>query len=67
MLQASSQIELKDDAKPFFGKPYKLSQAHILTIKREVDRMVAQGTLRPVKEATWALPSFIIPKKNGTV
>jgi hypothetical protein len=33
----------------------------------EIDRLVKLGVLRKVNNSKWAAPTFIIPKKDGTV
>ena len=37
------------------------------TFKRELDYLVRIGVLSPQGMIEWALPSFIIPKKDGRV
>ena len=34
--------------------------------KRELDKLVNLGVLRPVKTSAWAFPTFLAPKKDGT-
>ena len=33
----------------------------------EIERLVASGVLKKVNRSEWAAPTFIIPKKDGTV
>jgi len=33
----------------------------------EVDRLVKEGVLKEINRSEWAAPTFIIPKKDGTV
>ena len=37
------------------------------TLKSEVERLVKLGVLKRVNRSQWAAPTFIIPKKDGTV
>jgi len=57
-------FELKKDAKPFHGRPFPIPQVHKDTVKKEVERLVEIGVLKPIQESEWAFPSFIIPKKS---
>ena len=38
-----------------------------MTLKKELQRLCKLGVLRKCSDSTWASPTFIIPKKNGTV
>ena len=57
-------FELKPDAKPYHGRPFPIPRVHRDTVKREVERLVEIGVLKPIQESEWAFPSFIIPKKS---
>ena len=61
------KIELKPDARPYHARAYPIPRAYELTLKMEVDRLVKAGILRKVNRSEWAAPTFIIPKRNGTV
>ena len=37
------------------------------TYKKELDHLVELGVLSVAEESEWALPSFIVPKKDGRV
>jgi hypothetical protein len=37
------------------------------TLKHEIERLVALEVLKSCSDSEWAAPTFIIPKKNGTV
>ena len=57
-------FKLKEGYKPFNAKPYQIPHSLTATLKKEVDRLVAEGVLSPVKSAEWASPTFAIPKKD---
>jgi hypothetical protein len=61
------EIELKDDAKPYHAKAFPIPRIHVDTLKKEVDRLCEIGVLKRVNRSEWAAPTFIIPKKNGSV
>ena len=61
------EVELKDDAKPYHAKAFPIPKVHMETLKLEVDRLVKLGVLKRVNRSEWAAPTFIIPKKDGTV
>lgn len=60
-------IELKKDAEPYHARAFPIPKVHTETLKHEVDRLVALGVLKKVNRSEWAAPTFIIPKKDGTV
>ena len=61
------ELELIDDAKPYHARPYPIPKCHLDTLKMEVDRLCKIGVLKKVNRSQWAAPTFIIPKKDGTV
>jgi hypothetical protein len=61
------KLELKEDATPYHAQPFPIPRCHAETLKMEVDRLVEIGVLKKVNRSKWAAPSFIIPKKDGTV
>jgi len=51
-------------------RPMRIPHAHYSTLKKEIDCLVSIGVLEEVDGNTagpWCSPSFIIPKKDGTV
>jgi hypothetical protein len=64
-------IDIDPNAKPVHSRPYSVPQIHLNTFKTELDHLVRIGVLASLlasqKESEWALPSFIIPKKDGRV
>ncbi len=60
-------IDIDPNAKPVHSRPYPVPWIHLKTFKRELDHLVKIGVLAAQQESEWALPSFIIPKKNGRV
>ena len=60
-------LELKKDAEPCHSKKFSVPQIHYSTLKTELDRLVEIGVLEKNSDSPWSSPTFIIPKKNGTV
>ena len=60
-------FQLKDGAKPYHGRPFPVPHVHLKTLKKEVARLCELGVLKRQPSSEWASPTFIIPKKEGTV
>jgi RNase H-like domain found in reverse transcriptase/Reverse transcriptase (RNA-dependent DNA polymerase)/Integrase zinc binding domain/Retroviral aspartyl protease len=60
-------IKLKDGVKPYHARPYPIPKIHESTLKMEVDRLCQIGVLKKINRSQWGSPTFIIPKKDGTV
>ena len=61
------RVELKEGAEPYHARPFPVPRAYEATLKLEVNRLVDIGVLKRVNRSEWAAPTFIIPKKDGTV
>ena len=60
-------LELNKDAQPYHARAHPIPKIHQETLKMEVDRLCEIGVLKKVNRSQWAAPTFIIPKKDGTV
>ena len=60
-------FKLKSGAKPYHSRAFPIPKVHSETIKKEVKRLCELGVLEWQPTSEWASPSFIQPKKNGTV
>ena len=60
-------VELKKDAEPYHARAFPIPKTYEQTLRMEVDRLVEIGVLKKVNRSAWAAPTFIIPKKDGTV
>ena len=56
-------VELLPDARPVFRRPYPIPHVYLETFKKELEHLVSLGVLKPIAESSWALPTFITPKK----
>jgi hypothetical protein len=61
------ELELKDDVKPYHARPYPIPHVHKETFKKELARLCELGVLRRINNSEWGAPTFIQPKKNGTI
>ena len=65
--EAPYDVKLRKEATPYHARAYPIPRAYEATMKLEVDRLVQIGVLKKVNRSEWAAPTFIIPKKDGTV
>ena len=61
------KVHLKEDAKPYYGRPYQVPKAHKRALRNKVDRLVEIGILKKINHSQWGAPCFAIPKKDGTI
>jgi hypothetical protein len=57
----------KEGVKPFQLAPFSVPKIHEATPKKEVQRLCDLEVLKPYGASEYQSPTFIIPKKNGTV
>jgi hypothetical protein len=60
-------FQLKEGAKPYHGQAFPVPQVHREVLIKEIERLCKLGVLEQQQASEWALPSFIVPKKNKTV
>ncbi len=60
-------IELKEGMKPYHGRPYPISHKHKALFMKEIKWLCNIGVLEWQPSSRWALPTYIIPKKDSTV
>jgi hypothetical protein len=60
-------FQLKKGVSPYHGQAFPVPKVHKETIIKEVERLCKLGALERQPASEWALPSFIIPKKDKTV
>jgi hypothetical protein len=60
-------IELRPEATPYHARAFPIPKAYTDTLKVEVEQLVEAGVLKQVNRSEWAAPTFIIPKKDGSV
>ena len=52
---------------PYHARAFPIPKVHEETLKLELQRLCKIGVLRRVNNSEWAAPTFIVPKKDGTV
>ncbi len=60
-------FQLKEEVSPDHGQAFPVPKIHKDTIMKEAERLCELGVLERQPASEWALPSFIIPKKDKTV
>ncbi len=60
-------FKLKEGARPYHGRAFPIPRVHKETIMKEIRRLIELGVLEWQPSSELAAPSFIQPKKNGTV
>ncbi len=60
-------FQLKEGVSPYHSQAFPVPKIHKDTIMNKVERLCKLGALERQPASEWALPSFIIPKKDRTV
>jgi hypothetical protein len=60
-------FQYKEGVSPDYGQAFPVQKIHKDTIVKEVERLCQLGVLERQPTSEWALPSFIIPKKDKNV
>ena len=54
------ELELKEGAKPYHGRPYPVPMSQEKKLKDEIKRLEKYGVLRRINHSEWGMPSFTI-------
>jgi hypothetical protein len=60
-------FKLKEGMQPYHGRPYPIPHKHKAVLMKEIKWLCNIGVLEWQPSSRWALPTFIIPKKDSTV
>ncbi len=60
-------FEVKEGMQPYHGRPYPILHKHKAVLMKEIKWLCKIGVLECQPSSQWALPAFIIPKKDSTV
>jgi hypothetical protein len=58
-------LTLQEDAVPVHHKAFPAPHAHTEVFKKELQHLVKIGVLKQIGPTEWAVPTFIVPKKDG--
>ena len=59
------ELELKEGATPYYGRPYPVPKSQEEKLKSEIKRLEKYQVLRKINDSEWGMPSFTIVKKDG--
>jgi hypothetical protein len=60
-------FQLREGVSPYHGQAFPVPKIHNNIIMKKVERLCELGVLERQPASEWALPSFIILQKDGTV
>jgi hypothetical protein len=60
-------LELEESAKPYHARAYPIPDINEETVRKEVNRLYREGVPAKDSNSEWAVPTFMRPKKEGTV
>lgn len=63
----SADLVLRENTVPIFHAPYGVPFKLKEKVEVELDRLVSEKILTPVKFSRWATPAVIVPKPNGDI
>lgn len=62
-----AEIYLRDDARPVFYRANEVPYALKERVSDELDRLVRENIIKPVKRSDWASPIVVVPKSDGNI
>jgi len=60
-------VRLKQGAKPVYKKSQSVAYALQPALETKLEKLQAEGILKPVERSEWATPLVIVPKSNGKI
>ena len=61
------KINLGNDVKLVQQRCYRMNPNYIARVKQEIYKLLKDGFIRPVNQATCLSPIVVVPKKNGKI
>lgn len=62
-----AKLNLIDEAKPIFFKPYTVPYGLREAVENEIKRLCSLGIIYPVRHSAWASPVVIVNKPDGSI
>ncbi len=62
---AQHRIELDITVLPAHQAKYKLNPNYVITVKQDIDKLLAPRFIESIKKVTWLSPIVVVPQKNG--
>ena len=59
------RIVLKEGSEPIRCRPYRVSEAYQKHIDEQIEKMLRDNIIEPVRDSDWAFPVLLVPKKDG--
>ena len=63
----TAEINMENDTVPIFHAPYSVPYKLREKVEIELDRLVKEQIIVPVKTSKWASPVVVVPKPNGDI
>ena len=60
-------LELKNNMKPVYSRPYPVPRVYKATLKKEFKRLVKLGVLEEANDYKWEEPSFDQPRAKTSI
>lgn len=62
-----AEVYLRDDSRPIFYRANEVPYALRDKVSEELDRLVRENIIKPVKRSDWASPIVVVPKSDGSI
>ena len=65
--QTQLEHDLNEGAEPYHARAFPVPRCHMEALKHEVEHLCEIGVLKQINRLQWIAPTFLVPKKHGTV
>lgn len=63
----TAEVYLRDESRPVFYRANEVPYALKDKVSEELDRLVRENIIQPVKRSEWASPIVVVPKADGSI
>lgn len=63
----SASIHIKEGVTPIFFKPYTVPYGLVDKVEVELDRLLKENIIEPVRHTKWASPIVVVEKSDGSI